>query len=123
MIRRVFHAGYVACFSGGQAVVYAIIETGGKQYRVNEGQVIQVEKLPVEAGAEVIFDRVLLLAGDGQVKVGSPLVDGARAVARVVEHGRSRKIRVFKYKHKVNYRKRQGHRQPFTRVRIESIQG
>lgn len=103
--------------------MYAIIEAGGRQYRVTAGDEIEVDLMPAEAGEEVAFDRVLTVVKEGgEVAVGTPTVDGARAVARVLNHGRGRKILVFKYKPKVNYRKRQGHRQDFTRIRIESIE-
>ena len=101
--------------------MYAIIETGGKQYRVQEGDKIVVEKLAVEEGQEVAFERVLTVVKDGEVLVGAPVVAGAKVVAKVVEHGKGKKILVFKYKAKSNYRKRQGHRQPFTTVEITAI--
>ena len=102
--------------------MYAIIQTGGKQYRVSEGDVLSVEKLPVAEGEEVVFDQVLTVVADGDVKIGKPVLEGAKVTAKVVEHGKGEKILVFKYKAKSNYRRRQGHRQPFTKVRIESIQ-
>ncbi|MDD3158247.1 50S ribosomal protein L21 [Anaeromusa sp.] len=102
--------------------MYAIIETGGKQYRVQEGDKIVVEKLAVEEGQEVAFERVLTVVKDGEVLVGAPVVAGAKVVAKVVEHGKGKKILVFKYKAKSNYRRRQGHRQPFTQVVIEKIE-
>ena len=88
--------------------MYAIIKTGGKQYRVSEGDVLNIEKLDVVA--------------DSDVKIGKPVVDGAKVTAKVVEHGKAEKIFVFKYKAKSNYRKRQGHRQPFTKVEISKIE-
>lgn len=102
--------------------MYAIIKTGGKQYCVEEGKVITIEKLDVEAGAEVAFDEVLLVSGDS-VKIGQPTVAGAKVTGKVLEQGKSAKIRIFKYKAKSNYRRRQGHRQPFTKVQIEKIEG
>ena len=102
--------------------MYAIIETGGKQHRVQEGDKILVEKLAVEEGQEVAFERVLTVVKDGEVLVGAPVVAGAKVVAKVVEHGKGKKILVFKYKAKSNYRRRQGHRQPFTQVVIEKIE-
>lgn len=102
--------------------MYAIIETGGKQYRVTEGDVVTVEKLTAEAGETIEFDRVLTVVKDGDVVIGRPLVDGAKVVAKVVDHGKGKKILVFKYKAKSNYRRRQGHRQPFTKVIIEKIE-
>lgn len=102
--------------------MYAIIKTGGKQYCVEEGKVITIEKLDVEAGAEVAFDEVLLVSGDS-VKIGQPTVAGAKVTGKVLEQGKGAKIRIFKYKAKSNYRRRQGHRQPFTKVQIEKIKG
>lgn len=101
--------------------MYAVIETGGKQYRVARGDTIFVEKLPVEPGQEVVFDRVLLVSLPEGCKIGQPTVDGASVVGKVVKHGRARKITVFKYKAKKNYRRTRGHRQPYTQVVIEEI--
>jgi large subunit ribosomal protein L21 len=103
--------------------MYAVIETGGKQYRVQEGDVIDVEKLGAEAGEEVVFDKVLVLSDDEGLKVGKPYVDGAKITAKVVENGKGQKVIIFKYKSKKDYRKKQGHRQPYTRVEIESLNG
>ncbi len=100
--------------------MYAIIETGGKQVKVEAGQAIYIEKLNAEAGETVTFDKVLFVGGN-DVKVGSPLVDGATVTAKVEKQGRQKKIIVFKYKSKKNYRKKQGHRQPYTKVVIEAI--
>jgi large subunit ribosomal protein L21 len=102
--------------------MYAIIETGGKQYRVSEGDVLTVEKLEVGEGETVEFGRVLTVVKDGEVTVGKPVVAGAKVTGKVVEQGKGKKILVFKYKAKSNYRKRQGHRQPFTKVKIEKIE-
>jgi len=102
--------------------MYAIIRTGGKQYRVSEGDVLNVEKLDVEVGAEVVFDDVLTVVNDGDVKVGAPTVAGAKVTAKVAKQGKADKIFVFKYRAKSNYRKRQGHRQPYTQVEITSIE-
>jgi len=101
--------------------MYAIIETGGKQLKVEEGQTIYVEKLNAEAGETVTFDKVLFVGGTDDVKIGSPLVDGASVTAKVVEHGRGKKIVVFKLKKRKNYRRKQGHRQPYTKVTVEKI--
>ncbi len=103
--------------------MYAIVETGGKQYKVEEGSTLYIEKLDAEAGAEYTFDKVLLLEKDGKVQVGSPVIDGAKVVGTVVEHGKGKKIIVFKYKSKKNYRRKQGHRQPYTKVKVTAIQG
>jgi large subunit ribosomal protein L21 len=102
--------------------LYAIIETGGKQYRVSEGDTLYVEKLPAQAGETVEIDRVLALVDGDNLKIGSPVVEGARVVLKVVRHGRGKKIIVFKYKAKKNYRRKQGHRQAFTEVTVEKIE-
>jgi len=103
--------------------MYAIIKTGGKQYKVAEGDILNVEKLNAEKGAEVVFDEVLAIVNDGEVTVGKPFIDGAKVTATVEEQGKGEKILVFKYRAKVNYRKRMGHRQPYTAVKISGIQG
>jgi large subunit ribosomal protein L21 len=102
--------------------MFAVIETGGKQFRVKEGDTLFVEKLPVEAGQTVELDRVLMVENNGELKVGTPSVDGAKVTLEVVRHGKGRKIIVFKYKAKKNYRRKQGHRQPFTEVVVKSIE-
>ncbi len=101
--------------------MYAIIATGGKQYKVEEGDVIRVEKLGVEAGSEVTFDQVLLVAGD-DVKVGDPTVEGASVKATVVAEGKAKKVIVYRYKRKTGYHKKNGHRQPYTQVKIDKIE-
>ena len=103
--------------------MYAIIKTGGKQYKVAEGDILNVEKLNAEKGTEVVFDEVLAIINDGEITVGKPFIDGAKVTATVEEQGKSEKILVFKYRAKVNYRKRMGHRQPYTAVKISGIQG
>ena len=103
--------------------MYAIVETGGKQYKVTEGTMLMIEKLDVEAGYEYTFDKVLFLNKDGQVQVGAPLIEGAAVIGTVVEHGKDKKIIVYKYKSKKNYRRKQGHRQPFTKVKVTEIRG
>ncbi|MBM7606950.1 MULTISPECIES: 50S ribosomal protein L21 [Bacillales] len=100
--------------------MYAIIETGGKQIKVEAGQEIYVEKLGVQADEVVTFDKVLFVGGE-TVKVGAPTVEGATVTAKVVKEGRAKKITVFKYKAKKNYRRKQGHRQPYTKLVVESI--
>ena len=100
--------------------MYAIIETGGKQVKVEEGQSIYVEKVNVEEGGVVTFDKVLFVGGE-DVKVGSPVVEGATVTGKVEKQGKQKKIIVFKYKAKKNNRKKQGHRQPYTKVTIEKI--
>ena len=95
----------------------AIFVTGGKQYMVEEGQELYIEKLENEEGSEVVFDEVLYVDG----KVGTPIVKGAKVVAKVLKHGKQKKVLVFKYKPKKKYRKTQGHRQPYTKILIKSI--
>jgi len=102
--------------------MYAIIETGGKQYKVQKGDTIYIEKLNANVGDTVTFDRVLAVSGEGGLKLGDPVVSGASVSAKVKEHGKGRKVVVFKYKPKKNYRRKQGHRQPYTKVVIENIQ-
>ncbi len=103
--------------------MYAIIATGGKQYKVEEGQTLDVELLHAEAGETVEIDSVLLINKDGEVVTGKPYVEGAKVSLKVVENGKAPKIVVFKYKPKKNYRRKKGHRQPYTRVTVESIVG
>lgn len=102
--------------------MYAIIETGGKQYRVTEGDVVTVEKIEANEGETVEFNRVLTVVKDGAVVLGKPVVAGAKVTAKVMVQGKAKKILVFKYKAKSNYRRRQGHRQPFTKLVIEKIE-
>ena len=100
---------------------YAVIKTGGKQYTVSPGQVVEVEKLDVEPGSEIELKHVLLVSDDGAVKTGKPLVEGASVTARVLAQDRDRKIVVFKYKPKKRYRRKTGHRQSITRLAIKEI--
>ena len=100
---------------------HAIIETGGKQYRVAEGDVLFIEKLSVESGDEVTFDRVLAVIDEADSKFGAPVIDGASVLASVVKNGKAKKIRVFKMKPKKGYRLTKGHRQPYTQVEIKTI--
>ena len=101
--------------------MYAIIETGGKQYKVSEGDVIMVEKLRVSEGDSYNFDNVLCVADGGNVKFGSPFVKGAAVAASVLGDGKHKKVIVYKYKAKKGFHKKRGHRQPFTKLKIESI--
>ncbi len=103
--------------------MYAIIETGGKQYRVQEGDTLFVEKIDKEEGEKVDLTKVLLISKEGDLIVGKPYIENAKVEATVLEHGKARKIVVFKYKPKKNYRKKQGHRQPYTKLKIEKIVG
>lgn len=101
--------------------MYAIIKTGGKQYRVAEGDVITIERLPAEVEEEVTFDQVLAVGSGGDIRVGAPVVDGAAVRGTVLDHGRAKKITVLRYRPKKRIRRRRGHRQHFTRVRIDGI--
>lgn len=104
---------------------FAVIKTGGKQYKVQEGDKLRVELLKDEAGKEIAFDEVLLLGNSviENLKIGTPLVNGASVTARVIEHGKSDKKIVFKYSNKTRYKKKKGHRQPYTKIEILSISG
>ncbi|MGM1050111.1 LSU ribosomal protein L21P [Paenibacillus uliginis N3/975] len=102
--------------------MYAIIETGGKQYKVQEGDVLFIEKLNAGDGESVTFDRVLAVSKEDGLVAGTPVVSGATVTAKVEKHGKGQKVVVFKYKPKKNYHKKQGHRQPYTKVTIEKIQ-
>ena len=101
--------------------MYAIIESCGKQYKVQEGDVIFFEKLDAEVGKEVSFDKVVLVSDGEKIEIGNPYVKGYKVAGEVVSHGKGKKIIVFKYKPKKNYRRKQGHRQPYTKVKITSI--
>jgi large subunit ribosomal protein L21 len=101
--------------------MYAVIVTGGKQYRVKEGQLLKIESLPVETGLTVDFDQVLMLVNGTDVQVGKPTVNGAKVTASVVEHGRGDKIRIVKFRRRKHSRRQMGHRQNFTIVKIEAI--
>ncbi len=103
--------------------MYAVIVSGGKQHRVKEGETLKLEKLEVETGGTVEFDRVLLVADGDDVKVGAPAVDGAKVTAEVVNHGRHDKVQIIKFRRRKHSMKRQGHRQWFTEVKITGIQG
>jgi len=101
--------------------MYAILETGGKQYKVQEGDVLKVELLDAQAGDTVEVEKVLMVNKDGKLQVGNPYVNGAKVTLKVENHGKGKKIVVYKYKPKKNYRRKQGHRQPFTQVVVEKI--
>ncbi len=101
--------------------MFAVIKTGGKQYKVQEGDILFVEKLNVEGGSEVVFDEVLALSDGDDFIVGTPLVSGSSVKATVIKNGKGKKIEVFKYKSKKNEKKKIGHRQPYTKVQIEKI--
>lgn len=101
--------------------MYAVIATGGKQYRVTEEDTIRVEKLDAEVGDEIVFDRVLMIGGGDETLIGNPHVDGAKVLATVTSTGKSDKIIVYKYKRKSGYHKKNGHRQAFTEVKIDAV--
>ncbi|MFA4884421.1 MAG: 50S ribosomal protein L21 [Desulfotomaculaceae bacterium] len=102
--------------------MYAIIETGGKQYRVQVGDTLKVDKLPAEAGEKVEVNKVLAVASGEELRVGTPLLEGVKVILKVLQQGRGKKIIVYKYKAKKNYRRKQGHRQPFTQVTVDAIE-
>lgn len=103
--------------------MYAVIVTGGKQYRVAEGDVVRVEKLPVEEGGSVEIDKVLMIANGEDVKVGAPYVDGGKVTATVANHGRGEKIKIIKFRRRKHSRKQMGHRQDYTELKITGIAG
>ena len=103
--------------------MHAIIETGGKQYKVTEGDTLFIEKLEAEAGQAITFDKVLAILDGDKATFGAPVVEGASVAATVGKNGKGKKVRIFKYNPKKGYRKRQGHRQPYTKVQIEKIVG
>ncbi|MDE0955419.1 MAG: 50S ribosomal protein L21 [Pseudomonadales bacterium] len=101
--------------------MYAVIVSGGKQHRVEEGETLKLEKLNIEVGASVDFDRVLLVVNDEDVKIGAPVVEGAKVSAEIVSHGRGKKVRIMKFKRRKHHMKQMGHRQWFTEVKITGI--
>jgi large subunit ribosomal protein L21 len=103
--------------------MYAVIQTGGKQYKVAEGEILKVEKLAGEAGDKLTLDQVLMLKDENGIKIGAPLLNDAKVTVEVIEQGRAKKIIVYKYKKRKNYRRKQGHRQSYTKIKIEKIEG
>ncbi|AEG67988.1 MULTISPECIES: 50S ribosomal protein L21 [Ralstonia solanacearum species complex] len=101
--------------------MYAVVKTGGKQYKVAAGEKLKVEQIPADVGAEITLDQVLAVGAGDQLKVGAPLVSGAAVKATVISHGRHDKVRIFKMRRRKHYQKRQGHRQNYTELRIDSI--
>jgi large subunit ribosomal protein L21 len=101
--------------------MYAIIDACGRQYKVREGEIIFIERLTDSEGSQVIFDKIVALSGDEGSQFGTPYIDGAQVTAKVLKHGKDSKIIIYKYKAKKTYRKKQGHRQPNTKIQIESI--
>jgi large subunit ribosomal protein L21 len=102
--------------------MYAVVSTGGKQYKVQQGETLRIEKIPGEVGSKVTFDRVLMVADGENVRVGQPVLEKAAVLASIVEQDKAKKILVFKYKRRKRYRRKNGHRQPFTAVRIDGIE-
>ena len=102
--------------------MYAVVSTGGKQYRVQKGETLRVEKIPGEVGSKVTLDKVLMLADGESIRVGQPLIEKAAVQASIVEQDKAKKILVFKYKRRKRYRRKKGHRQPFTAIRIDGIE-
>jgi large subunit ribosomal protein L21 len=102
--------------------MYAVVSTGGKQYRVQQGETLRIEKIPGEVGSKVTFDRVLMVADGENVRVGQPVLEKAAVLASIVEQDKAKKILVFKYKRRKRYRRKAGHRQPFTAIRIDGIE-
>lgn len=102
--------------------MYAVLTTGGKQYRVQEGDVIYVEKLNAEVESTVEFNEILVVANNGEIKVGKPVVEGAKVLGKVLAQGKAKKVVVFKYKRKKDYRRKAGHRQPYTKIQVEKIE-
>ncbi len=103
--------------------MYAVIKTGGKQYRVSEGETLRVEKLPAEVGEQVALDQVLMVANGDDVKIGTPVLDGSKVTATVKSHGRGEKVRIIKFRRRKHHMKTQGHRQDYTELEITGITG
>jgi large subunit ribosomal protein L21 len=103
--------------------MYAVIESGGKQYRVMEGQRLKIEKLPVDIGKEIIFEKVLMLSDENGLKIGAPYVSGAKVAAEVMEQGRKDKIRIIKHRRRKHYHREMGHRQYYTEIQIKGLEG
>ena len=101
--------------------MYAVIQTGGKQYRVSEGDILRVEKIDSEAGASIDLDKVLMVADGENIKIGTPYVDGGKVTAEVQEHGRGKKVKILKFRRRKHHLKRQGHRQSYTELKITGI--
>ena len=101
--------------------MYAVVATGGKQYKVEPGEVLRVEKIPGDVGAQIAFDQVLMVGEGESVRIGQPVIDGATVTGHIIEQDKSKKILVFKYKRRKRFRRKQGHRQPYTAVKIDAI--
>jgi large subunit ribosomal protein L21 len=116
-----FRVGGLASGTIKEQNMYAIVATGGKQYKVREGEVLRIEKIPGEVGSPVSFDQVLMVGGGESVNIGRPALESAAVTARIVEQGKANKLIVFKYKRRKRYRRKQGHRQSYTAVKIDAI--
>ena len=101
--------------------MYAVVHTGGKQYKVQKGETLRIEKIPGEVGSAVTFDKVLMVADGEEIRVGQPVLENVKVQASIVEQDKAKKVLVFKYKRRKRYRRRQGHRQPYTAIRIDGI--
>ena len=101
--------------------MYAVIKTGGKQYRIVAGEKLKVEQIPADVGSEIVLDQVFMLADGSDIKLGTPLVDGAKVTATIISHGRHDKVRIFKMRRRKHYQKHQGHRQNYTEIQISGI--
>jgi large subunit ribosomal protein L21 len=106
-----------------ESIMYAVIKTGGKQYRVAAGEKLKVEQIPADVGAEITLDQVLMVGEGESVKIGTPLITGAKVTATVISHGRGPKIKIFKMRRRKHYQKHQGHRQNYTEIQISGIAG
>ncbi|MDO8944461.1 MAG: 50S ribosomal protein L21 [Desulfobacterales bacterium] len=102
--------------------MYAVVNTGGKQYKVQKGETLRIEKIPGEVGSSVTFDKVLMVADGENIRVGQPVLENVAVLARIVEQDKAKKILIFKYKRRKRYRRKNGHRQPFTAIRIDGIE-
>ncbi len=102
--------------------MYAVVNTGGKQYKVRQGETLRIEKIPGEVGSPVTFDKILMVADGENIRLGQPVLENVKVQAQIVEQDKARKVLVFKYKRRKRYRRKQGHRQPYTAVRIEGIE-
>ena len=102
--------------------MYAVVNTGGKQYKVQKGETLRIEKIPGEVGSSVTFDKVLMVADGENIRVGQPVLENVAVLAKIVEQDKAKKILIFKYKRRKRYRRKNGHRQPFTAIRIDGIE-
>src|SRR5436309_3624205 len=114
-------AGPEAIFQSTESTMYAVIKTGGKQYRVAPGEKIKIEQIPADVGAQIVLDQVLMVSDGDAVKLGNPLVSGAKVSATVIAHGRGVKVKIFKMRRRKHYQRTQGHRQNYTEIRVDSI--